>query len=200
VGKIAVANFVAAELAGVHFNWAKLTRGNFIGAKLTGASFKFTMLAEAAFKMEELEKTDFEEATLGNRQGVGPYLADSTGLETIYLAVMKWEQIKILGDETWANGNWAKGVIIEKELRLDAYRAATRSYRQLATALEGQGLKEEAERFAYRAQIMQRKMLWWRLRQVRVKIGEMCQKYHNLAKKGFYASIGELGDDMRQEN
>jgi hypothetical protein len=27
-----------------------------------------------------------------------------------------------------------------------------------------------------------------------------CQKYHNLAKKGFYASGGELGDDMRQEN
>jgi hypothetical protein len=27
-----------------------------------------------------------------------------------------------------------------------------------------------------------------------------CQKYHNLAKKGFYASVGELGDDMRQEN
>jgi hypothetical protein len=30
--------------------------------------------------------------------------------------------------------------------------------------------------------------------------GCTCQKYHNLAKKGFYASVGELGDDMRQEN
>jgi hypothetical protein len=27
-----------------------------------------------------------------------------------------------------------------------------------------------------------------------------CQKYHNLAETGLYASVGELGDDMRQEN
>ena len=36
--------------------------------------------------------------------------------------------------------------------RLEEYRMAIRAYRQIANALEGQGLKEEAELFTYRAQ------------------------------------------------
>jgi NarL family two-component system sensor histidine kinase YdfH len=31
-------------------------------------------------------------------------------------------------------------------------------------------------------------------------LNEICQKYHNLAKTCFYASVGELGDDMCQES
>ncbi len=31
-------------------------------------------------------------------------------------------------------------------------------------------------------------------------ISSMCRLTHKFAKKGFYASVGELGDDMRQEN
>jgi hypothetical protein len=40
---------------------------------------------------------------------------------------------------------------------------AARTYRQLVTALEDQGLKEEAERFGYQTQIMQRNAQWWRI-------------------------------------
>jgi uncharacterized protein YjbI with pentapeptide repeats len=40
--------------------------------------------------------------------------------------------------------------------RLDLFRAAVRANRQLATALRDQGMNEEADHFAYRAQVVQR--------------------------------------------
>jgi hypothetical protein len=43
--------------------------------------------------------------------------------------------------------------------RLEEYEAAVRANRQLAVALRAQGLDEEAARFAYRAQILQRTVL-----------------------------------------
>jgi hypothetical protein len=43
--------------------------------------------------------------------------------------------------------------------RLELYRAAVRANRQLATALRDQGLNEDADRFGYRAQVLQRRVL-----------------------------------------
>jgi hypothetical protein len=43
--------------------------------------------------------------------------------------------------------------------QLDVYRRAVRAYRQLAVALQAQGLNEEAAPFAYRAQRLQREVL-----------------------------------------
>jgi len=43
--------------------------------------------------------------------------------------------------------------------RLEEYEAAVRANRQLAVALRAQGLDEEAARFAYRAQLLQRIVL-----------------------------------------
>jgi hypothetical protein len=40
------------------------------------------------------------------------------------------------------------------------YTIATRVYRQLSVVLRNQGLSEDANRFAYRAQLMQRKVFW----------------------------------------
>jgi hypothetical protein len=44
----------------------------------------------------------------------------------------------------------------QARVRLDVYRAAVRANRQLATALREQGMNEEADAFAYRAQVIQR--------------------------------------------
>ena len=46
-------------------------------------------------------------------------------------------------------------------LRLEQYQATVGANRRLAMALQGQGLNEEAARFAYRAQLMQRKVFWY---------------------------------------
>lgn len=42
--------------------------------------------------------------------------------------------------------------------RLDAWAAAARANRQVSTALRGQGMSDEADHFAYRAQVCQRRL------------------------------------------
>lgn len=44
--------------------------------------------------------------------------------------------------------------------KLELFRAAVRANRQLATALRDQGMNEEADQFAYRAQVVQRQVFW----------------------------------------
>jgi hypothetical protein len=61
----------------------------------------------------------------------------------------------ILGDELVAEQkNKPDGTMKDHQARLNEYRAAVRANRQLAVAL--QALNEEAARFAYRAQRLQR--------------------------------------------
>jgi hypothetical protein len=65
------------------------------------------------------------------------------------LSVIDWTQVKVLGDEYQAH----------QRNRLDEYQTAVRAYRQLAITLQEQGLNEEAARFSYRAQKLQRIVL-----------------------------------------
>lgn len=67
------------------------------------------------------------------------------------LAVVNWTSLKTLGDE-----QKARQIQPVQKFR---YRAAARANRQLAIALRDQGLNEEADRFAYRAQLLQR-IVW----------------------------------------
>jgi uncharacterized protein YjbI with pentapeptide repeats len=53
------------------------------------------------------------------------------------------------------------GGMKDRATRIDQYRAAVRANRQLAVALQAQGLHEEADHFAHRAQLLQRAV--WRL-------------------------------------
>jgi hypothetical protein len=64
----------------------------------------------------------------------------------------------MLGDECVAikemDSNDGKGKV--KVQRMSEYKTAARAYRQLSVALRNQGLNEDAARFNYRAQLMQR--------------------------------------------
>ena len=74
--------------------------------------------------------------------------------------VVDWASLKTLGDEQDARqAKWKDGREKAKDLRLDDYRRAVRANRQLALALREQGLNEEADHFAYRAQQLQRVVL-----------------------------------------
>ena len=74
-----------------------------------------------------------------------------------------------MGDEDKAkNKKNSSGEIKRTVTRFNNYFVATRAYRQVATALDGMGRKEDAEKFAYCGQVMQRKMLWWSVWQMRV--------------------------------
>jgi hypothetical protein len=62
----------------------------------------------------------------------------------------------MLGDEYEARQGTSNGKRKSSVTRLEEYEAAVRANRQLAVALRSQGLDEEAARFAYRAQLLQR--------------------------------------------
>src|SRR5260370_1353618 len=48
----------------------------------------------------------------------------------------------------------------QQQLELERFRVAVRANRQLAVVLRAHGLNESAGRFAYRAQVLQRRVLW----------------------------------------
>jgi len=102
---------------------------------LTGANLSEAHLEEADLSEAHLEKADLSEVHM---QGATLKLAH---LERAYLNGAHLEKANL------------------SEARLEEYEAAVRANRQLAVALRAQGLDEEAARFAYRAQLLQRIVL-----------------------------------------
>jgi len=82
-----------------------------------------------------------------------------TNWDSINLAMIDWLQMDMLGDERKARQKTSGGKRKKDTTRLTEYRIAVRANRQLAVALQAQGLNEEAARFAYRAQRLQRIVL-----------------------------------------
>jgi hypothetical protein len=91
-------------------------------------------------------------------QHIGPSLADAQW-GNVNLALVQWSGVKMLGDEYEARQTTHAGKRKNSAIRLEEYEAAVRANRQLAVALRSQGLDEEAARFAYRAQLLQRIVL-----------------------------------------
>ncbi len=72
-----------------------------------------------------------------------------------------WGEIKKPGDEEETKRQeMADGVAKTEFDRTWDHHAAVRANRQLANMLQAQGLNEDAARFAFRAQILQRKIFW----------------------------------------
>jgi hypothetical protein len=79
----------------------------------------------------------------------------------VNLAVVDWGHVTRLGDEQKAHQKKdSEGKTKDKRTRIDDYKEAVRANRQLAVVLREQGLNEVADQFAYRAQLLQRKVLW----------------------------------------
>jgi hypothetical protein len=110
-----------------------------------------------------LEDARLDGVTLTD-QTYGPdgsaHLADIKWGE-VNLAVIDWRHVTRLGDEQVAQQEKdRKGKRKDKQMRVYEYKKAVRANRQLAVVLRDQGLNEEADHFAYRAQLLQRKVLW----------------------------------------
>ena len=98
--------------------------------------------------------------TLGDQTYGSARLADIRWGE-VNLAVIDWGHVTRLGDEQVAEQNRdGEGKIKDKLSRVNEYKEAVRANRQLAVELRDQGLNEVADHFAYRAQLLQRKVLW----------------------------------------
>ncbi len=87
---------------------------------------------------------------LSDNQHGAAYLVDIHWGD-VNVAVVDWSTISRLGEEN----------ITKKNKSADRYERAARAYRQLSVVLRNQGLNEDAARFTYRAQLMQRKVYWY---------------------------------------
>ncbi len=99
--------------------------------------------------------TILNHVVLANEAGIGPKLADVHWNGAI-LSAVEWAPVRMLGEEYVARyGNdrrpWKRSA--------GGYPTAVRANRQLAGELRNQGLQEEADKFAYRAQVLQRVVL-----------------------------------------
>jgi uncharacterized protein YjbI with pentapeptide repeats len=150
------ANLGEAQLGGAILYKAQLERANLSKAQLGGANLSKAQLEGANLSRAQLGGANLTDIKLGDKQRIGPRIADAQWNDT-NLAVVDWSQVTKLGDEWKAKQKQAPGG--EKKEKDNEYRAAVRANRQLAVALQAQGLNEEAAHFAYRAQRLQRIVL-----------------------------------------
>ncbi len=159
------AYLIEAQLEGVNLSEAQLEGADLSRARLKGVDLSKAQLEGADLSGARLEGVDLREVILGDKQRIGPRLADLQWGDN-NLAVVDWSQVDVLGDEREARQKKTPdGKKKEQAERLSEYQAAVRANRQLAVALQSQGLSEEAARFAYRAQRLQRIVLrrQWRV-------------------------------------
>src|SRR5713101_3135323 len=162
------AYLIEAQLEGVNLSEAQLEGADLSRARLKGVDLSKAQLEGADLSGARLEGVDLREVILGDKQRIGPRLADLQWGDN-NLAVVDWSQVDVLGDEREARQKKTPdGKKKEQAERLSEYQAAVRANRQLAVALQSQGLSEEAARFAYRAQRLQRIVLRRQWRQWKV--------------------------------
>lgn len=176
-----------AHLEGASLRYTCMREVNLFRAYLNNAYLRGAHLEQAILKGTRMEGAYLFEAHLGGADLRKAFFDSATNLERIVLAerkfgfalladvhwsdvnlsVVNWAGINRLGDEDRARQRETEKGTREtgdKRKRLEDYSAAVRAYRQLANTMRTQGMNEEAVCFAYRAQILQRKVL---LRQIR---------------------------------
>ncbi len=152
-----------AEMEGADLCWAKLIEADLSAVTLDGAFLNNTKLARADLTEARLVGVDLYNVSLSSLNGIGSFLADVKWGDS-NLSVVDWSRVILLGEEHRARQKYDEdGTKKSIGTHLYQYKTATRANRQLAVALQGQGLNEDATRFAYRANVLQRKVYWYQL-------------------------------------
>ena len=161
-----------ASLRGAHLEGADLQSAHLEGAMLRGAwlggDYKREDLGDAThsnqlkttiLRFAHLDAdTNMPEINLGDMTRGFARLADTHWNNTDVTRI-PWPRLVMTGDEQLARNPTVKGKRKSRKQRLDEYLIAVRGYRQLVVVTRSQGLLEDADRFAYRAQILQRQVL-----------------------------------------
>ncbi len=131
------------DLSDCHLEGVDLTRSQMGGTNLRGAFF------DAATKLNDI--------VLESSKHHVALLADIHWGD-VNVAVVNWSAVSVLGDEIEAEQRIQSVPPRPYALPYDISgdQTAVRAYRQLAVVLRNQGLNEDAARFTYRAQLMQR--------------------------------------------
>ena len=152
------ATFLKDALLGMaHLERADLSYARLEGADLSNAHLDGADLGNAFFD----STTKLNEVSLSNSEYGTVSLAD-VHWGDVNVAVIDWSAVSQLGDERTAKQQKSNdGEPKDSTARLAGYQRAVRAYRQLSVLLRNQGLNEDAARFAYRAQLIQRKVFWY---------------------------------------
>jgi Pentapeptide repeats (8 copies) len=160
------ANLAGANLSGANLLSATLSRANLFSATLSGALLIDATLREASLAGATLRgadlwfsrmdaATNLQDARLDTYTRLGDVVWNG-----VPLTRLNWQDVAVLGDEHVArNPKDPNGKRKEQTTRLQDYADAVLANRQVATVLRSQGLNEHADRFAYRAQVLQRTVL-----------------------------------------
>lgn len=173
------AHLEGAIFTGVHLEKAELERCYLGRAYLIRTHLEGAFLNEAHLERANLTGTYMEGAflrkvCLADENHIGPCLVDIQW-GTTNLAIVNWAQVNMLDDERRARQKKDDGRRKEKAIRQNEYEKAVRANRQLAVALQAQGLNEDAARFAYRAQILQRAVFWYQMTRFQIKLRQRLQ-------------------------
>lgn len=150
------ASLQGATLSQARLRWATLTGANLRGADLSGADLSKTHLEACSLRNAQVGGLDLSGAFFDAASNVcAAYRKADTGVR---FADVNWGEVRL------AEVEWANVVVGDEHLarvtgQIEHYKMAVRAYRQVALALQGQGMSEEAMRFAYRAQCLQRVVL-----------------------------------------
>lgn len=162
---LAGAVLTGAHLEGVALDRAQLAGADFSLARLAGAHLCRAQLAGADLDLAQLERADLTSATFDKTSHLNGAVLTGVSLDQVTydgvnLTVLDWSLVPVLGDELTARrGKGAGGKRKDRTQRLAQFTAAVRANRVLAVTLRSQGLNEDADRYAYRAQLLQRSLL-----------------------------------------
>ena len=179
--QLQTADLHEAQLQGAFLQEAQLFGAQLQGThlyevQLQGSDLREAQLQGAQLNRAQLQDAQLNDVTLANPRGIGPQLADIRW-DGVNLAVIDWSQVEMLGNEYSARQKKDQDSSVkDKELRLNEYWEAVRANRQVAVALQTQGLNEEAARFAYRANVLQRKVLWFQMIQPKISLRQWIRK------------------------
>ena len=107
------------------------------------------------------DASQLEHAQFADSHGNGPKL-EGVHWGGVDLSDVDWKVLKKVDDEMMAHESTNRhvGTVKTKAEQTEHYRNAANAYRQLFVVLQSQGLNEEATRFAYQSQLMQRTVSW----------------------------------------
>ena len=160
----AIVHMEKAILREAHLEGANLRKAHMQGADLFRAHLEATYLNEANLAGTDLRSIFFDTASTlrdvvlcDNEHGfisVADARWAGVNLALLKWPRRKWSKLLILGDESKARQVDSR----DRAKRIEEYEGAVRANRQLTGVLRDQGLNELADHFAYRAQMLQRKV------------------------------------------
>jgi uncharacterized protein YjbI with pentapeptide repeats len=155
-----------ANLQGTNLIWSNFDGAHLRQANLQDALLRFANLSGAGLARADLQGADLRNARLDATTLLAENAMDArTQLRDVVwngamLTRLNWNHLRRLGDEALAEqSKTPSGKNKTADQRLAGYQGAVRGYEQLAVVLQGQGLTDPANRFAYRAQVLQRQVL-----------------------------------------